>query len=445
MQPFELTASEASALIAKRELSCEELARSTLDHIVRTEPDVRAFTYVDADQVVRNARELDKTPPKSPLHGLTFGVKDMIDTVDMPTTYNSPIYYGHQAGKDAACVGTVRARGALILGKTDTVEFATGGRRAATRNPYNFAHTPGGSSSGSGAAVSAKMVQLAFGTQTGGSHIRPAAFNGIYGIKPTHGVVSREGAKNYSHTLDTIGWYGRSVADLQLVAREFRLFGMDEAPTTPLKGLKVGLCRGPNWHLTEASGRAALMTAAARLAGQGAEIVDLDLPPDFDHITHAQEVVMRGEGRAAFLPDYLANYALLHQDFRDLVENAKGYTAEDMVQAYDLAASCRRQFDGLFGDALDVVLTPPCIGQAPIGYYDTGNPAFNSMWTLLHVPCVAIPVGLGDKGLPVGIQVIGPRFSDARLLSIASACAPAIHAPAKLTPVDATMAEELVA
>jgi Asp-tRNA(Asn)/Glu-tRNA(Gln) amidotransferase A subunit family amidase len=182
MQPYELTATEASALIAAKKLSCEELARSTLDYIALRDPIVRAWIYIDPDQVVRNARELDKTAPTSPLHGLTFGVKDVIDTVDMPTMQNSPLYYDHQSSKDAACVAVVRHSGALIVGKTDTLEFASGGRRAATRNPHNLAHTPGGSSSGSGAAVGDKMVQIAFGTQTGGSHIRPAAFNGIYGI-----------------------------------------------------------------------------------------------------------------------------------------------------------------------------------------------------------------------------------------------------------------------
>ncbi len=153
MQPYELTASEAAALIASKKLSCEELARSTLDYIAIKDPDVRAFLYVDRDQVLRNARELDKKTPVSPLHGLTFGVKDMIDTYDMPTTYNSPIYSGHRPAKDAACVAVVRHSGALIVGKTDTVEFASGGWRAATRNSHNPAHTPGGSSSGSGAAV----------------------------------------------------------------------------------------------------------------------------------------------------------------------------------------------------------------------------------------------------------------------------------------------------
>ncbi|WP_231934847.1 amidase [Bordetella bronchialis] len=433
MEPYELTATQASALIAARKLSCEELARSTLDRILARDPEVRAWSWFDADTIIRNARELDKTPPRSPLHGLTFGVKDVIDTADMPTQHNSPIHVNHRPGQDAACVAVVRHSGSLIVGKTDTVEFASGGRRAVTRNPHNPAHTPGGSSSGSGAAVGDSQVQLAFGTQTGGSHIRPAAFNGIYGIKPTHGIVSREGAKMYSHTLDTIGWYGRSVEDLQLVGSAFRLPasgghpGAGTVEPASVKGLRVGLCRTPVWQAADAYGRAALMEAARRLEAAGAIVRELTLPAEFDGMDAAQQTVMRGEGRAAFLPAYLGSHHLLHEDFREMVENARGISPAQLVQAYDLAAACRRLFDGLFGADLDVVLTPPSPGEAPQDLQDTGNPAFNAMWTLLHVPCVAIPVGKSARGLPLGIQLVGPRFADSRLLAIAAACAPVIH------------------
>ncbi|OZI20440.1 hypothetical protein CAL26_23365 [Bordetella genomosp. 9] len=440
MEPYELTATEASALIAARELSCEELARSTVARIRARDPDVRAWSWYDEDMIIRNARELDKCPPRSPLHGLTFGVKDVIDTADMPTQHNSPIHVNHQPGQDAACVAVVRHSGSLIVGKTDTVEFASGGRRAVTRNPHNPAHSPGGSSSGSGAAVGDKQVQLAFGTQTGGSHIRPAAFNGIYGIKPTHGIVSREGAKMYSHTLDTIGWYGRCVEDLQLVGRAFQLPADDRPAPTGAKGLRIGLCRTPVWSAADAYARAALMEAARRLDAAGAIVEELTLPASFDGMDAAQQTVMRGEGRAAFLPAYLGSHHLLHEDFREMVENSRRITPAQLVQAYDLAAACRRAFDGLFGDTLDAVLTPASPGEAPEGLQDTGNPAFNSMWTLLHVPCVGMPVGKSARDLPLGIQLVGPRFGDTRLLDIARACAPAIHEAGPLARIDAEVA-----
>lgn len=428
MQPYELTATEASALIAAKELSCEELARSTLARIAERDPIVKAWNYVDDALVIRKARELDKTPPASPLHGLTFGVKDVIETYDMPTQQNSPLYEGHQSGQDAACVAVVRHSGALIVGKTDTVEFASGGRMAATCNPHNLAYTPGGSSSGSGAAVGDKQVQLAFGTQTGGSHIRPASYNGIYGIKPTHGVVSREGAKQYSATLDTIGWYGRSVDDLQLVADAFELLGAPDTQPLTLRGLRVGLCQTPVWEYADGYAREALAIAARRLEAAGAIITELVLPESFSGLDDAQHSVMYGEGRAAFLPQMLSSRRLLlAKHFQDIVTNARGITPEKLVAAYDLAADCRREFDGLFGADLDVVLTPSCTGEPPIGYASSGDPVFNAMWTLLHVPCVGVPVGKSPKDLPLGIQLIGPRFDDMRLLRIAKICAPAIH------------------
>src|ERR1700723_1764930 len=234
-QPARMTAAQASALIQSRKMSSEELVRSCLARIAARDTEVKAWRRLDPDYVIRRARELDKLPSKGPLHGLPFGVKDIIDTADYPTTQNSPIYDGLRVGRDAAPVAVVRGSGALILGKTDTVEFASGGRKALTRNPYNPAHTPGGSSSGSGASVGDFHVPLAFCTQTGGSHIRPASFNGIYGMKPSWNRVSREGVRMASPTLDTIGWYGRGVEDLALVAEVFRI-GRDPVPVS-VRGL----------------------------------------------------------------------------------------------------------------------------------------------------------------------------------------------------------------
>jgi Asp-tRNA(Asn)/Glu-tRNA(Gln) amidotransferase A subunit family amidase len=206
MEPWQLTAAAAAARLREGRLTAEALVRSCLERIAEREAVVKAWTFLDPRQAIAAAREVDKAQTMGALHGLPVGVKDMIETADMPTTYNSPIYQGHRPGRDAACVGIARGEGAVILGKTDTVEFAAAGRRALTRNPHDAARTPGGSSSGSAAAVADGMVPLAFGTQTGGSTIRPASFCGIYGMKPTHGVVNTEGAKRYSHTLDTIGW-----------------------------------------------------------------------------------------------------------------------------------------------------------------------------------------------------------------------------------------------
>ena len=411
-------------------MSCEELARSCLSRIAARDADVKAWLWLEPDHVIRRARELDKLGPKGPLHGLPFGVKDIIDTADFPTTHNSPIYDGMRVGRDAACVGVVRGNGALILGKTDTVEFASGGRKALTRNPYNPAHTPGGSSSGSGAAVGDFQVPLAFGTQTGGSHLRPASFNGIYGHKPTWGIVSREGVRMSSMTLDTVGWYGRCVDDLILVGTAFRI-PEDKTPVQ-VKGLRVGLCQSPAWHAIEPGGEQALATAARRLSDAGAIVEELVLPEPFNRLLEAQDTIVASEGGSSFLPEYVNAYSILAPDLRAKVENATGTTPEQLLAAYALADSCRPVFDGLFGPSLDVVLTPSSCGEAPLGLHTTGNAIFNRMWTLLHVPNVGIPSCFGPQGLPVGVTLVGKRLSDSRLLAIAKALAPEIDTDAEV-------------
>lgn len=437
-QPCQLTAAEAAALIRDRRLGCEELVRSCLARIAERDPVVRAWLFLDPDLAVRRARELDKLTaagtPKGVLHGLPWGVKDVFDTADMPTTQNSPLYPDLRPGRDAAAVAVARHSGGLILGKTDTVEFASTGRKALSRSPFDPAHTPGGSSSGSGAAVGDFHVPLAFGTQTGGSHIRPASFNGIYGFKPTWSVVSREGLKMAAVTLDTVGWYGRSVADLVLVAEAFRLLRAADAVPPPVRGLRVGLCRSPAWDQVEPAGEAALLLAAERLAAAGATVEDLVLPSPCEHLSDTHQVISYAEGSRAFLPELLLAGDRLAPGLLDKAENRRGITPARLLEAYTLADRCRPLFDALFAPpdtpsgagALDVVLTPSAPGEAPEGLHTTGSDVFNRNWTLLHVPCVNVPVCRGPNGLPVGVTLVGPRQGDARLLEVAAALAPVI-------------------
>jgi len=430
MEPYELTASEAARSIREGRLTSEALVRSCLERIEARDPEIRAWIHVDPALALAAAREADKrlaSDPATvgPLHGVPFGVKDVIDTADLPTTHNSPIFQGHRPSRDAACVAIARSAGGILLGKTDTVEFASGGRKAATRNPVNTAHTPGGSSSGSGAAVGDRHVPLAFGTQTGGSHIRPAAFNGIYGFKPTWGAVSREGVKHYAVSLDTIGWYGRSVADLALMAEAFRLEGMGGTAPVPLAGLRVGVCRSPVWSSIEPAGETALRLAALRLEEAGAVVEPFELPDDFSTLAEVQDVIRRGEGRAAFLDLYLGDRHRLHEELADHCEHNRGITARSLTEAYDVAGHCRARFAGLF-ERIDVILTPPAPGEAPRGLHTTGDHIFNGIWTVLHAPCLAMPCTRGPQGLPVGVQLVAPRFADARLLAMAGAMAPAV-------------------
>ena len=423
-EPARMTAAEASGLIQARKMSCEELVRSCLARISARDAVVRAWLRMDPDHVIRRAREADKLPWKGPLHGLPWGVKDVIDTKDYPTTQNSPIYDECHVGRDAAPVAIVRGSGSLILGKTDTVEFASFGRKAVSTNPYNPAHTPGGSSSGSGAAVGDFQVPLAFGTQTGGSHIRPSSFNGIYGMKPTWNRVSREGLRMSSMTLDTIGWYGRGVEDLTIVAEAFRI--ARDAMAVTLHGLRVGLCRSPVWPEIEPAGELALMTAARRLADAGAIVEELELPESFSRLQDAHTTIAASEGAASFLPEYINAHALLAAPLRERVENVSQITSRQLLDAYALADSCRPVLDGMFGPALDVILTPAAKGEAPVGLHTTGDAVFNKMWTLMHGPNIGIPVCFGPGGLPVGVTLIGPQMGDSRLLAIAAACAPVI-------------------
>lgn len=430
-EPCEMTATEAATLIAERALSVEELTRSCLDRIAARDPVVKAWIHLDPDRAIRIARERDKAliheGARGPLHGLPIGVKDMIDTGDLPTTNNAPHYQGWRPAQDAQVVRVLTGCGAFTLGKTDTVEFAAGGRKALTRNPADPARTPGGSSSGSGAAVADRHVPIALGTQTAGSLIRPASFNGVYALKPTHGLVAWQGARPGAPTLDTLGWYARSPDDLALMARAFRIWGADRPPVVAVEGLKVGVSRTHNWDRAEAGTVSAIERAAALLAEAGAHVFDLDLPSPFERLNDDQRVIMFGEGRVQFLPEYLHRGDRLHPQFVARAENAEGVSPLRLAEALDRSAACRPVFDGLFGAELDVVLTPSAPGEAPENPDETaGDPVMNSMWTLLHVPCVNIPGGAGPNGLPVGVTLVGPRFSDARLVAAARAVAPVV-------------------
>jgi Asp-tRNA(Asn)/Glu-tRNA(Gln) amidotransferase A subunit family amidase len=421
LDPTEITACDARLAMAEGRLSVEAYARACLDRVAAREPSVQAWSFIDPERVIAQARALDDAGPSGPLHGLPIGVKDVIMTWDMPTQYNSPIYEGYAPAVDAACVQTLRAAGALIFGKTQTVEFASTGRPAPTRNPSNLAHTPGGSSSGSAAAVADRHVPLALGTQTGGSMIRPASFCGVWAIKPTWNIVSTEGAKRFSTTLDTIGWFGRSAQDLRLLYDVLDPEPATDADIFELSGARIAFCRTPVWDSADPATRAAMSAAEERLRAAGARVELLELPAPFDRLNALQDIVMRGEGGSAFLSDYRTDAARLHPSIRDQVENAHGYSRAMLCEAYDIAAQCRVAFDALAG-AFDAVVTPSTVGTAPEGLTQTGALTFNAMWTLLHTPCVNVPGFTGKSGMPVGVTVTAPRFADRKVMAAAEAC-----------------------
>lgn len=417
-----MASGSASAMlesIRNGRMTVENWVQGCLDRIDAREAAVRAWAHISPEAVLAEARRLDADQPRGPLHGLPIGVKDVILTADLPTSYNSPIYADFRPNCDAACVKLLRAAGALVLGKTETVEFAAAMRLAPTHNPLDLSRTPGGSSSGSAAAVADNHVPVALGTQTGGSVIRPASYCGVFAFKPTWSRVSRDGIKMYSASLDTLGWFARSVEDLALL---YMALTPDPVvlplPQRKPQGLRIAICETPFPDRAEHYTQAGLKQAAETIAAAGIVVDWLTLPPEFDDIDKCHRVIMRAEGRTAFFPEYVADHDLLNDQFRELVENIDAYDDADLCAAHNRAAQVRQMFDEIASD-YDAVLTYSVPGEAPLGLNNNGSADFNSLWTLLHVPCVNVPAFKGPNGLPVGLTVTGPRFADVDVLSIA--------------------------
>lgn len=412
----ELSAIELARRIERREVTAEAVARACLERIAAREPVIGAFAWLNADHFLAQARALDAGAIRGPLHGLPVGVKDIFDTFDMPTEYGSRVYTGHQPAADAAVVALTRRKGGVIAGKTVTTEFATF-PPGKTANPRNPKHTPGGSSSGSAAGVADGMFPLAFGTQTAGSVIRPAAFCGVTGYKPTFGLLARGGVKTGSDSLDTVGVFARSPADAGYFAAALSRRGdLHFKPLTTAP--RVGLCQTFQWPKVQAEMIAAMARAASTLGAAGAKVRDLALPARFEGMAAAQATVMSYEGAANRADDALRNGAKM--DPRLVEQCMRGFAvkAEDYVAAQQLAAECRAQLDAAFGDC-DVLLTPAATGEAPEGLHSTGDTVMNGVWTLLYTPCVTVTAGEGPKGLPVGLQVVGRIGDDARTLAAA--------------------------
>lgn len=409
--PAELSATDAASRIAAGTLKARELAEAMLDVIARREPVVRAFAHLDPALVRRQAAAVDAAPSKGKLAGLFFGVKDVLDTADQPSQYGSPIWAGHRPRTDASCVALARRAGAVIAGKTVTTEFATR-FPGFTTNPHNAKHTPGGSSQGSAAGVGAGMLHLAFGTQTAGSIIRPAAFCGAVGFKPSYGTLHRAGMKVMSESLDTIGVMARSVADAALGMSA--LTGLDHGPAEAPRAPKLALVMGA---MAEAGPETAphmeRVAEAARRAG--ATVTEVKLPALFDAAFAAHAHVMHMESAQALAWEIDHARAQLSPAMRTNMEWAMAEPPEKLVEARAAFAAAQ----GAFADAIagyDAVLTPSAPGEAPEGIDSTGTPVFNSLWTLLHTPCVTIPAGTGPRGLPLGAQIVTPRGQDAAAL-----------------------------
>lgn len=414
--PHQLEAWQAAALLARRELKAVDLVRACLERIAEREPHVQAFVHLCADAALKRAAELDTGPVRGLLHGLPFGVKDLFDTFDLPTAYGSPIYAGQQPPADAAAVALCREAGAVLLGKTVTTELANM-FPGITRNPHNPAHTPGGSSSGSAAAVADAMLPLALGTQTAGSLVRPAAFCGVVGYKPSHNRVPKAGVKSLSETLDTVGGFARSVRDVALLGAvltgDARL--ADPANFAGGAAPRIGLCQTPEWGLADSDTQQAWAQAEAALAGHG---VLMALPPELAGLVDVQQAVQAFETARSLSDERLRHRDQLSAPLQALITTGLAISGEAHAQNLLATTFARRQVQALFGP-YDVLLAPSTIGEAPHGLDGTGDPVFCRSWTLLGLPCVHLPFAHGRNGLPVGLQLVGAHGDDLRLLAAA--------------------------
>jgi len=427
-----LPASDAARAIRDGAFSAEQLAEACLARVREAEPQVQAWQYLDPEHVRAQARARDadrrEGRPCGPLHGVPMGIKDIIDTADMPTEDGTVLHAGRTPARDASVVTMLRAAGAVIMGKTVTTECATY-TPGKTRNPHNPGHTPGGSSQGSAAAVAAGMVPLALGSQTNGSVIRPAAFCGVYGFKPTHGLVPRGGIMKLSRALDHVGVFARSIEDVALAMEvlagrdeldpdtrpratpPFREVAAQEPPLPPL----LAFVKGPAWERADAETREAFAELAESL---GERVLEIELPASAAEVLEWHRTVMQAEMAANLDLEWRRGRDRLSESLRELLRRGREVSALEYQRALARVPLLNEGFAEIF-ERCDAILTPAAPGTAPKGLASTGDPAFCTLWTFCGMPAVSLPLMHGANGLPLGVQLVGRREDDARLLRTA--------------------------
>jgi len=373
---------------------------------------VRAWVDLDEDAIERQVSFAERTG--GPLAGVPFGVKDVLDAAGWPTGMGSALYRGHAPRYDAGCVGQLRMAGGVVLGKTQTCEFA-GIEPAPTTNPHDPSRTPGGSSSGSAAAVADGMVPLALGTQTGGSVLRPAAFCGVVGFKPTYGFHAVSGMKEAAHSFDTPGLFARTVDDIAMV---HSLLMNEAEPELPAPAPRIGVPEGAIWDEVTAAVAGALRDVLAELARRGAEVVRLTLPPALRDLAEARAIVNAFERSRDLAGEWLADRDALGPSTFRIVERGFRITGSEYVAARRAIEGARAAASERFGD-FDAVALPVTADVAPPGLGNTGDPRLQEGWTALHMPAMAIPVSATAAGLPIAVQLVARRFADRRLLAAA--------------------------
>jgi Asp-tRNA(Asn)/Glu-tRNA(Gln) amidotransferase A subunit family amidase len=428
-----LGATELQHRLHRGDLLAADVAAAHLEAIAERDGDVLAWTFLDPDYVMLQARTLDELraggKPVGPLHGIPVGLKDIIDTCDMPTCNGTPLDAGRRPRDDSFVAALLRAAGAIVMGKTATTELAVM-NPCATRNPHDLGRTPGGSSSGSAAAVASFMIPLALGTQTNGSVIRPASFCGVVGYKPSRGMVSRRGVLNQSPTLDSVGVFARSIDDAALLADVLAVYDgadkamrpqakpglLDAAASTPPATPALAFVRTLVWDRAEPAAQAAFARLGERL---GAIVEEVELPREFDDAHRLHRTIM--------LADIARNFGRYEEKGRGrlsavlsgMIDEGRTVPAVDYTLAQDRVEVLNDALNSIF-DRYDAILTPATTGEAPLGLTATGDPAFCTIWTYCGVPAVTLPLLRGDNGMPVGVQLVGRRGDDARLLRTAN-------------------------
>ena len=424
-----LSARDAAQALRDGSISAEALVGACLARVREIDAQVQAWAFLDPEHALAQARTADaqhkEGVPTGSLHGVPVGIKDIFDTADLPTEDGTVLHAGRTPAADATVVGRLRAAGAVIMGKTVTTELATYSP-GKTRNPHNAAHSPGGSSSGSAAAVACGMVPLAIGSQTNGSVIRPAAYCGVYGFKPTHGLISRHGALKLSRALDHVGVFARSVEDIALACEElvahdehdpdtrpraripFANIAAEEPPLPP----RLALIKTPHWDRTEPETRAAFQELAAHL---GDRVEEISLPDSARDVLQWHRTVMEAEMAVNLTAEYEKGRDKLSESLRAQLERGRQCSAYDYQMALARVPQVIEGLNRIF-DRYDAILTPSAAGTAPRGLQSTGDPMYCTLWTFAGMPALNLPLMQGENGLPLGVQLVGPRHDDARLL-----------------------------
>jgi Asp-tRNA(Asn)/Glu-tRNA(Gln) amidotransferase A subunit family amidase len=413
-----LSATEIVEQIRKGMTTPSAVMEAHLNRIAERESEIGAFIFLDAERAMERAKVADKNPSPGLLYGLPFVIKDIIDTADMPTCWGSEIYQSRRPTRNAACVQAFLDAGAIPIGKSVTTEFAYF-KPGKTRNPHNLHHTPGGSSSGSAAAVADYMAPLAFGSQTAASLIRPAAYCGICAFKPTKDVFDLAGVMSLAPSLDTLGVLARHPEDLILARSVLSGIPVPEGPDYSDQTPRLALMRGPHWQDGTMEMRDVCRRATLLLQEAGLEIGEIAHPPIFSKLTDAQKTIMAYEAARHRSVEYQSHRDQISPQFLQLVEQGLAIKDNDYQSALDLRDKAIAMIDLIFDD-FDALIVASAPGEAPEGLNSTGDPLFSRMWTLLQLPAVALPLGRGPNGLPLGVQLIGRKGKDDDLLQIAS-------------------------